>query len=295
MQYQHAHRKRQIVRVLLYLWVAARGGVKVYISSRENPGIKKLVRLMTSKKARNEYGEFAIEGARNCLDAAAESLCGRLELTALYYTEKALQKYSCAMSAHRFEELDDSIKFEISPELADKISQSENGQGVFAIAKKLDKMLCADTIDVKGKYVVLDGLQDPGNVGTVIRTCDAVGASGVVLTGDCCDIYNPKVVRSAMGSMARVDMFIENDFCKVADMFRSSGIVNIASVIENGQDIRKAGFDRPCALYIGNEGSGMPKEHIACCDEAVTISMQGRINSLNAAAAAAIMLWEMFR
>lgn len=274
---------------------SSKGGGKVYISSRENPGIKKLVKLMTSKKARNEYGEFVIEGARNCLDAALESLCGRLELTAIYYTETALEKYSFVMPTSRLEELDDSIKFEISPELADKISQSESGQGVFAVAKKLDKTLCKDTIDVKGKYVVLDGLQDPGNVGTVIRTCDAVGASGVVLTGDCCDIYNPKVVRSAMGSMARVDMFIENDFYKVADIFQETGIANIASVIENGQDIRKAGFDRPCALYIGNEGSGMPKEHIDYCGEAVTISMQGRINSLNAAAAAAIMLWEMFR
>lgn len=264
----------------------------MYISSRENPGIKKLVKLLTSRKARSEYSEFAIEGARNCLDAASESASGNIELTAFYCTQQALEKYAAADLIGR---LDESIRFEISEQLAEKIPGSENGQGMFAVAKKLDKAFAIDTIDRSGKYIVLDGLQDPGNVGTIIRTCDAVGASGIVLTGNCCDIYNPKVVRSAMGSMSRVDMYIENDFYKVADIFREVGMVNIASVIENGRDIRQTDFHRPCALYIGNEGSGMPEEHISYCDESATICMQGRINSLNAAAAAAIMLWEMFR
>lgn len=265
----------------------------MYISSRENPGIKKLVKLLTSRKARGEYGEFVIEGARNCLDALSESVSGgRIELTALYYTAEALDKYGAADS---FNQAGESIRYEISPQLAARISDSETSQGVFAVAKKLDKPFARDTIDAGGKYVVLDGVQDPGNVGTIIRTCDAVGASGIVLTGNCCDLYNPKVVRSAMGSMARVDMYIDRDFEHVIGVFDDVGITNIASVIADVTDIRKADFCRPCALYIGNEGSGMPPEHINCCDEQVTIYMQGRINSLNAAAAAAIMLWEMFR
>ncbi len=251
---------------------------------------------MSSKKAREENGEFVIEGMRNCTDAAAEQKAsGRVEITAVYYTARAMEKYSAALPTELLTGLDDSIKYELSPDLAEKLADSENGQGVFVTAKRLDKIFCADTIISDGKYLVVDNIQDPGNLGTLIRTADAVGVSGVILTGNCCDLYNPKVVRAAMGSIARVDVFIDNDFEKVVSVFGKAGIVNVASVISGGTDITSFDFDRPCAVYIGNEGRGMPPEHIAACDEKITIAMKGRINSLNAGAAATIILWEMFR
>lgn len=142
---------------------------------------------------------------------------------------------------------------------------------------------------------MLDNLQDPGNLGTLLRTADAVGVSGVVMTDNCVDLYNPKVVRSAMGSTTRLDLFVVNNFLNVATLFDELGIVTNAAVVRNGENITEFDFDRPCAVVIGNEGKGLPKEHSDICKNRVTISMHGNIESLNAACAGTIILWEMFR
>lgn len=270
--------------------------VKTYISSRENPNVKRLVRLLTSRRFRSECGEFVIEGMRNCVDAGLEQRAGgKIEITAVYYTERAMQRYRDTLRTDVLTELDGRRRFVLADELAGRISSEDSSQEVFVTAKRLDKSLCSDTIVSNGKYLVLDNLQDPGNMGTILRTADAVGISGVVLTGCCCDLYNPKVVRAAMGSIARVDVFIENDFFKAAELFSSKGIVNVASVVDGGRDITCFDFDRPCAVFIGNEGRGMPADHADFCSEKLSIPMKGRINSLNASAAATIILWEMFR
>jgi len=142
---------------------------------------------------------------------------------------------------------------------------------------------------------VLNHLQDPGNVGTLLRTADAVGADGVVLTGNCCDLYNPKVVRSAMGSMGRIKIYVEDDFSRVCNTLSELGIKTLAAVIKNGVSVTEYDFDKPCAVVIGNEGNGLSESDADMCDEKITIRMNGNIDSLNAAVAGAIILWEMFR
>lgn len=264
----------------------------MYISAKDNVNIKKLASLFGSSKERREQGEFAVEGARNCIDVLCEGAAGGAEVTALFYTKQAVGKY--------FEQDPEALAekcgckcFEISPDISQRLSEGRSSQGVFLTVKMLHKSI--ENLESGGKLLVLDGLQDPGNVGTILRTCDAVGVSGAVLTGNCCDVYNPKVVRAAMGSIMRVPVYIENDFDRVVKALKNLGYLTVASVIGGGVSITEFDFGRPCALFIGNEGSGMPKEHISLCDSAVTIKMHGRINSLNAATAASIMLWEMFR
>lgn len=264
----------------------------MYISAKDNVNIKKLAALFSSSKERREQGEFAVEGARNCIDVLCEGAAGGAEVTALFYTKQAAEKYF-EQSPEALAEKCGCKCFEISPELSQRLSEGRSSQGVFVTVKMLHKSI--ETLESGGKLLVLDGLQDPGNVGTILRTCDAVGVSGAILTGNCCDVYNPKVVRAAMGSIMRVPVYIENDFDRVVKTLKSLGYLTVASVISGGDDITEFDFGRPCALFIGNEGSGMPQEHISLCDSAVTIKMRGRINSLNAATAASIMLWEMFR
>ncbi len=265
------------------------------VSSRDNPNVKRLVKLISSKKERAESGEFVVEGMRNCVDIARECAEGNARVTAVFYTKEAINKYSDLLPTHYLFEVCENNRFEITEELAEKISQGEGSQGVFVVAKKLDKILNADTIELNGKYVLLDFIQDPCNLGTILRTADAMGANGVVLCNNCCDLYNPKVVRSAMGSIARVPVFVENDFEKAVSIFKASGIETVASVISGGENITDFDFDKPCAVVIGNEGRGMCDRHVSMCDKSVTISMQGNINSLNAATAATIIMWEMFR
>lgn len=271
-------------------------GENMVISGRDNPRIKRLIKLISNRRARAAEGEFVIEGLRGCADAAKQFMgSSKPELTAVFVSESAWQKYRDTEYINILNMLDQRIVYTVSDEIADRISDSLNSQGVFATARIPDLKLDKSALDHEGKYIVLDNIQDPGNLGTIIRTADAVGADGVVLTNNCCDLYNPKTVRSAMGSISRIKTYSENDFEAVVSAFSDRGIVNIASVVSGGSDLVGFGFPKGCAVYIGNEGNGMPAEHVEMCDEKITISMHGSIESLNAAMAATIILWEMTR
>lgn len=265
------------------------------ICSKDNPKIKLFRKLLTNKKARDELGMFVVEGMRICVDTATEAMNGNVEITALFYTADSMIKYRDILDISCFNCVKSDLKYEISAEVAEKMSDEGNSQGVFIIAKKLDKAFGMDTINSHGKYIVLDNLQDPGNLGTLLRTADAVGVNGVILSGNCVDLYNPKVVRAAMGSMSRLNIFIKNDFETVADVFKSSGICLCAAVIRDGTDISGFDFSKPCAVVIGNEGRGLSQEHTMLCTEKITIKMNGHMDSLNAATAGTIFLWEMMR
>ena len=267
----------------------------VNIKSRENPNVKILSKLISSKKARNEHGLFVIEGLRGCADAVKEDVRGNISVKSLFCEEKAFDNLKNALSGEENETLLNMEIFIVTRDIINRISHEENSQGIFTVAKKLHKNLDDTCLKTDGKYVVLDHLQDPGNVGTLLRTADAVGASGVVLTNNCCDIYNPKVVRATMGSMARINIFIENDFQKVCGVFSKLGIKTAAAVVSDGEEIRAFDFSGGVAVVLGNEGNGLEKNHIELCDKKVTISMKGNIESLNAAVAGAIIMWEMFR
>ncbi len=268
----------------------------MHINSKDNPRVKLFRKLLSSKKARDEQELFAVEGARNCVDTAYEAICGRIKVHSVFYTQTALKKYESTLKVDNlFSCARPEDTFEISDELAKKMTDEGSSQGIYMIAYKVDLPFAAENIDKNGKYLVLDNLQDPGNLGTLLRTADAVGVSGVVMTDNCVDLYNPKVVRSAMGSISRLDLFVADSFLSAAKIFVDLGIVTAAAVVRNGENITEFDFNKPCAVVIGNEGRGLPEEHSDVCQKRVTISMQGNIESLNAACAGTIILWEMFR
>lgn len=265
------------------------------ICSKDNPKIKLYRKLLTNKKTRDELDMFVVEGMRICVDTAIEALEENVEITALFYTADSIIKYKNVLDISSFDFIQDDLKYEISAEVAKNMSDEGNSQGVFIIAKKLDKAFDVNSLNHDGKYIVLDNLQDPGNLGTLLRTADAVGVDGVVLSGNCVDLYNPKVVRAAMGSMSRLNIYIENDFKIVAKVFNSLNISLCAAVIRGGTDISEYDFSKPCAAVIGNEGRGLTEEHTMLCSDKMTIKMNGHMDSLNAATAGTIILWEMMR
>ena len=266
------------------------------ITSKENPKIKQLAKLYSNRKYRRETGLFVIEGIRGCTDALVDSTLngGRMEIEGIYYLEELFEGVM-AENKRELELLDESRRFVITREIADKISDTDSCQGIFVAAKMLDKKFSEDTLKKGGKYLILDEVQDPGNLGTMIRTSDAVGLDGIVLAGNCVDLYNPKTVRSAVGSMPRVDIFVEKDFERVTEAFRLKGIPTAAAVISGGVNVLKFDFSGGCAVVIGNEGRGLAVSHVALCSDKVSIAMHGHIDSLNAATAATIFLWEMTR
>ena len=266
------------------------------ISSRDNPRIKQLSKLLSSKKARNETGLFVIEGLRGCCDALRSALTDDgLDIEAVYYVPEMTDAHKESFPVELIYRLEENKRFEISRAIADRIGDAESSQGIFITAKKTDIPLSGECIHPDGKYLVLDSLQDPGNLGTVIRTADAVGISGIILTGNCVELYNPKVVRSAVGSLPRVKVFIENDRGLVFEILAEKGIRTAAAVVSGGDDVREYDFSAGCAAVIGNEGKGLSAGTVDMCSDRITIAMHGNIDSLNAATAAAIILWEMTR
>ena len=182
----------------------------MYISAKDNVNIKKLASLLSSSKARREQGEFAVERARNCIDVLCEGARGGAEVTALFYTKQAAEKYFDSAPETLAEKCGCKC-FEISPELSQRISEGRSSQGVFAVVKMLHKSI--EKLESGGKLLVLDGLQDPGNVGTLIRSALAFNFKDVYLV-DCADAYSEKVIRSSAGTVlsARVHMVSFKDF-----------------------------------------------------------------------------------
>lgn len=268
----------------------------MHITSKDNPKIKLCMKLAGSKKARQESGLFLAEGARLCSDAISEWQAGKMDICAVFASETALEKYGDYISAELFRNEKSDIFFTVDDNLCRKISDTKASQGIFVVAKSRYNTLSDDCIKSNGKYLILNNVQDPGNLGTLLRTGDAVGIDGVVLTNNCCELYNPKVLRSAMGSVFRINVYCENDYSKVIDMFKKQGIKTWAAVVEkDAVSLAKADFSEGGAVVVGNEGNGLSESDASLCDERVTIKMHGNINSLNAAMAGGIILWEMTR
>lgn len=253
------------------------------ITSNENANVKLYIKLSSSKKSRDEHNKFTLEGSRILKDAVLENA----DIQMIFATQSAFERNKDFLKGHP-----DKIFF-ISDGVAKKLSETKSNQGVFAVINKPEKKVLYNQ-SLTGKYVVLNNIQDPGNLGTILRTADAVGADGVILTENCCDLYNPKVVRSTMGSLFRLNIYIENDFCEACRILKTSGVKTYAAVVsKSAEEIRTVKFSESSAIVIGNEGNGLKDEHSALCDERVTIKMDGNIDSLNAGIAAAILMWEM--
>lgn len=256
------------------------------VKSRENAAVKELAGLLSRKKSRDASGCFALEGLRLCLDA----LDSGVKLETLYVSEQAL--------AHspQVERLRAAAKTVLlSDELAHRIADTRSTQGVFCTARKLDNKKSAVKMERNGKYLLLDSLQDPGNLGAALRTAAALGMDGAFLCG-CPDLYAPKVLRAAMGGIFRLPVAVVADMCAAVRELRSIGVrVLAAALTDAARPVGETDLSGGCALLIGNEGAGLPPALIAACDAALVIPMRRGSESLNASAAAAILIWEAVR
>ncbi len=256
------------------------------ITSKDNPSVKLYMKLASSKKERKNSGMYVLEGFRLITDAVNENS----SVTQILFTEDAYDRYYSELSQVDLKEVKILI---ISNELGIKISCTEKPQGVFAVCSIPPAKSLKNSIKKDGKYVVLHQLQDPGNLGMIIRTADAVGIDGVILS-ESCELYSPKVIRSTMGSVFRMNIFESTGLDDLFECFENSGIKSYAAVIDrDAEDLRSCSFDGGCAVFIGNEGNGLPAEVSARCSVRATIKMSGHINSLNAAMATGIFMWEM--
>ena len=165
---------------------------------------------------------------------------------------------------------------------------------MLCVIKTLDKVTEFDTIKNGGKFLALENIQDPNNLGTVLRSAEAFGVSGVIMSADCCDIYNPKVVRGSMGAVFRLPFIIAESI--PGFLSDNSQLTSYAAVVDSdAEKITEISFDENSVTVIGNEGNGLKMETVIACDHKITIPMRGKAESLNASTAASIIIWEMIK
>lgn len=257
------------------------------ITARTNDKIKYAVRLGESASLRKEAGEFFLEGARLCFDAAQTGI----EIKQAFFTAKALWKYA--------EYTDDIIAksgicYEISAEVSQKLSGTENSQGVFCICS-MKAQPDGENLNPLGKYIALENIQDPSNLGAICRSAEALGLDGLIVSGGC-DIHNPKALRAAMGSSLRMNVISVDSLEEFIGRANEKGMLTLASTPrDTAEDIRTVSLNGGVICCVGNEGNGLSEQVIAKCKKQVVIPMSGRAESFNASAAAAILAWELKR
>ena len=255
------------------------------IESTSNDKIKLAVKVATSAKCRKETGLFFLEGLRLCRDAALTGY----EIETTFITDFAAEKFSEDID---FITSSSEYAYLISESIEKKITQAQTPQGIFCLCRM--KKICHEINFSSGKYVALENIQDPANFGAILRTAEALGISGAI-TFQCCDIYNPKTQRAAMGSALRLPVIKSVNLCETLTDLAKKGMKLYATTPDNGADkITNEDLSGGIIAVIGNEGNGVSDEVFEICRK-VTIPMAGRAESLNASMAAAITMWEMMR
>lgn len=248
------------------------------ITSRANP-LPARVRKLNSRRAyRRAEGAFAAEGPK----LLAEALRWGAELEAVICAEGAA-----------LPELPPDVRLaEVPDSLLASIADTESPQGVVFICRGRELTL-PERLE-GGRWLVLDGVQDPGNVGTVWRTADAFGADGLILCNGCADPWSPKTVRATMGAAFRLPVY-EGALDRAAELLSQAGVPLYAAALrEDTEDVRAVRLGG-AAVVIGSEGRGVSRRALELCQKTIRIPMRARCESLNAAAAAAVVLWEMAR
>lgn len=264
-----------------------------YIQSRTNPKTVSLAKL-SDKKYRDKSRLFLAEGIK----LTEEALKYTAKVDSVIFSQTAVERDERIIRlAETANELD--IRVSVFADSAfEKISTESAPQGVIAVVNYLDDL--HKTADLVGwqkdkRLLMLEEIRDPGNLGTIMRSAEAMGVNGVILSR-CADLYHPKVVRAAMGTLFRLPAFITNDGIGCIDIMKQNDRRVLAAALgEHTLTLGNYEIHPTDCPVIGNEGHGIPQEMIEKCTACVRIPMAGNTESLNASAAAACILWEYFR
>lgn len=278
------------------------------ITSLNNGRIKHAIQLKEKSRARNEEGLFAAEGFKMFEEAPVskireiycrEDVRQRMEES---YQKAPLDKLSGIYEKLKACEKQGAVVEAVSEEVFRKMSDTQTPQGIFFLMEKMSYRL-PELLDQAHRkqeqtgrpplFLLLEDIQDPGNLGTMIRTGEGAGVDGVLMSRGTVDIYNPKTIRSTMGSLYRVPFLYFEDMAQTIDQLKNAGIRVYAAHLKGTKSYREVDYVGGAAFLIGNEGNGLKEETAALSDEYIRIPMQGKLESLNAAVAAALLMYEL--
>lgn len=257
------------------------------ITSVNNQKMKEVIQLQKKSRARSREKLFIAEGIRMVRETPAE------RLVKIYISESFAVRYgngaweeSLGYAASEKVEL-------VSDEVFSRISETKTPQGILAVVQQME--YCLDQMLTDPHLILLDNLQDPGNLGTIFRTAEAAGVTGIILSRDCVDIYNPKTIRSTMGALYRMPFTYADDLPTVIGILKKKDVRVYAAHLEGKNCYDQEDYRTGTAFLIGNEGNGLRREVADCADALIRIPMAGQVESLNAAIAATVLMFEVSR
>lgn len=264
------------------------GGMRgIMITAASNSRIKRLVQLNQKAKARRTEDVFVVEGAKMFLEAPME------RIQEVYISENFL---TGPAGDSRRDECRDKLKktgYEVvTEELFKKISDTQTPQGILCIVKQyhynIEELLSKENAFL----LVLEDIQDPGNLGTIMRTGEGAGIDGVIMSRNTVDLYNPKTIRSTMGSIYRMPFVYVEDVLEALAKLKAAGVHTYAAHLDGKNAYTGEDYRGKTAFLIGNEGNGLKEETAKAADTYIRIPMDGQVESLNAAIAAALLMYE---
>lgn len=257
------------------------------ITSSSNPKIRQVVQWQTKSRERRAAGVFLTEGFKMYEEAPVEAI------REVYVSENALERGGKQSWLNG--KLEQTGYEVVSEEVFAKMSDTRTPQGLLCVVKqpqyRLEQLLNAPA----PLLVVLENLQDPGNLGTIVRTGEGAGITGVIMSAGTVDIFNPKVIRATMGSIFRVPFLYVENLRETVARLRTGGIRTYAAHLDGKEYYDSFSFREGTAFLIGNEGNGLERETADAADAYVRIPMEGRVESLNAAIATSLLMYEAYR
>ncbi len=253
------------------------------LTSLQNPLIKQLRKLHRAKERRHQ-SLFLLEGSHLIEEACVAGLNLPVLCCTATWQQQHPRLYEQALARAQRVEL-------VSPEVLKSIATTIEPDGVVAVAPRQHQQ----SIQMVDFGLVLEAIQDPGNLGTMIRTAAAVGVDGLLLSRNCVDLDNPKVLRASAGQWFRLPMAIANDLPAELQHYRQQGLQVIATLPTAAQTIWDLDFTQPSLIVMGNEGAGLSPAVAALADVQVRVPLEPGVESLNVAIAAALMLYEAKR
>ena len=257
------------------------------ITSGSNAKVKQIVQWRNKAKDRREAGIFLTEGFKLFQEAPEDSI------QEVYISEEALER--AAADPGLWGKLQNTGWETVSGEVFQKMSDTRTPQGLLCVVKRPRYMLDQLLDTPKPLLTVLESIQDPGNLGTIVRTGEGAGVTGVILGGETVDIFNPKTIRATMGSVFRVPFVYIDDLKETVIRLKRRGIRTYAAHLSGETYYDSFSYREGTAFLIGNEGNGLSPEITKLADDLLRIPMEGQVESLNAAVASALLMYEAHR
>lgn len=263
------------------------------ISSPSNEKIKLVIQLQSKASARRKQKMFVVEGIRMYEEIPAS------DLVATYVSEKYYEETikTGKLSDEAKANLSSKEYYIVADNVFKNMSDTVTPQGILAIVKQKEYKL-EDILSTKlngSAFIVLESIQDPGNLGTIVRTAEGAGVSGIIMNKETVDIYNSKVIRSTMGSMYRVPFIVTENLSETINELKKNNVTVFAAHLKGEEYYAKDLYKGNVAFLVGNEGNGLSDDIAKLADKYVKIPMEGMVESLNASVAAAILMYEAKR